>query len=146
MYRDINETVNENVEIDGYPFYAENITATEAYNRRETNRTSILNGTEHVSRGKYVVRDYSFTTTVFVPDNRPDVHDDVFREMMSKPCEVISPYMGGKFMAEVIIQKDIEEASPNHIKLDIQVIEIPDTESLIPGDTFFVPEDILSEE
>lgn len=146
MYRDINETVNENVEIDGYPFYAENITATEAYNRRETNRTSILNGTEHVSRGKYVVRDYSFTTTVFVPDNRPDVHDDIFREMMSKPCEVISPYMGGKFMAEVIIQKDIEEASPNHIKLDIQVIEIPDTESLIPGDAFFVPEDILSEE
>ncbi|MBR0272364.1 MAG: hypothetical protein IJQ68_10335 [Methanobrevibacter sp.] len=146
MYDDVNENVSENIEIDGYPFYAENINANEAYNRRETNREPIMNGTEHVSRGRYVVRDYSFSTTVYVPDGRPDVHDEIFREMMSKPCEVISPYMGGKFMAEVIISKDIEEASPNHINLDVQVIEIPGEDSLIPGDTFIIPEDKLSEE
>lgn len=146
MYDDVNENVSENIEIDGYPFYAENINANEPYNRRETNREPIMNGTEHVTRGRYVVRDYSFSTTVFVPDNRPDVHDEIFREMMSKPCEVISPYMGGKFMAEIIISKDIEEASPNHINLDIQVIEIPGTDSLIPGDTFIIPEDKLSGE
>ena len=145
MYDDINEGVSENIEIDGYPFYAENIKGNEPYNRRETNRTSIMNGTEHVTRGKYVVRDYSFTTNVYVPENRPDVHDDIFKEMVSKPCEVISPYMGGKFMAEVIIQKDAEESSPDSLKLDVQVIEIPGEESLIPGDTFVVPEDKLSE-
>lgn len=146
MYDDINEDVSENIEIDGYPFYAENITANEPYNRRDTNRESIMNGTEHVTRGKYIVRDYRFTTTVYVPEGRPDVHDDIFREMVSKPCEVISPYMGGKFMAEIIIGQDFEEASPNHIKLDVQVIEIPEKESLIPGDTFIIPEDKLSEE
>lgn len=146
MYDDVNENVSENIEIMGYPFYAENITANEPYNRRETNREPIMNGTENVSRGKYVVRDYSFSTTIYVPEGRPDVHDDIFREMLSKPCEVISPYMGGKFMAEIIIQKDVEEASPNHLNLDIQVIEIPGKESLIPGDTFILPEDKLSEE
>ena len=141
MYDDITENISENIEIDGYPFYAENITSNEPYNRRETNRTSIMNGTEYVTRGKYIVRDYSFETTIYFPDNRPDIHDQIFREMLSKPCEVISPYMGGKFMAEIIIQKDAEESSPNHLKLNIQVIEIPGKDSLIPGDTFTIPED-----
>ena len=146
MYDDINEDISENIEIDGYPFYAENISANEPYNRRETNRQPIIGGTEHVSRGKYVVRDYSFSTTIFVPDDRPDVHDNIFREMVSKQCEVISPSMGGKFMAEIKIEKDFEEASPNHIKYDFQVIEVPGTESLIPGDTFIIPEDVLQNE
>lgn len=147
MYEDIKEGVEPTVEIMGYPFYAEEITGNESYNRRELNRQSILGGTEFVTRGKYIVRDFSFTTTIYVPDGHPEKYDDIFEEMVSRPCEVISPYMGGKFDAEVIIQKTAPEASPNHIELDIQVKEIPDaTVSNIPGDSFTKPADRLVQE
>ena len=82
-----------------------------------------------------------------MPDGHPEKYDDIFEEMVSRPCEVISPYMGGKFDAEVIIQKTAPEASPNHIELDIQVKEIPDaTVSNIPGDSFTKPADRLVQE
>ena len=144
MYDDIVASVDETVEIDGYPFYAMEITANESYNRRETNRQSILGGTEYVTRGKYIPRDFSFTTYIHVPEGHPEKYDHVFEEMSSKPCEVISRYMGGKFMAEVIIQKSFEEATPEDIKRDIQVVEIPDEASRIPNDVFRVPENKLS--
>lgn len=146
MYSDIRTDVSETVEIDGYPFWAQEITANEAYNRRETNRQSILGGTEHVSRTSYVVRDYSFSTYVHIPEGSPDVYDDIFREMVSKPCEVVSPYMGGMFNAEVIIERTAEESSPEDLLLEIQVIEIPGSESNIPDDVVTVPEDKLQDE
>lgn len=143
MYEDLRPGVEETVEINGYPFYAQEITANESYNRRETVRQSILGGTEHVSRGKYIPRDYSFTTYIHIPEGHPEQYDSIFQEMVSKPAEVISPYMGGKFMAEVIIQKTAEEYSPEDLLLEIQVIEIPETDSLIMEDVFNVPEDKL---
>lgn len=146
MYDDLRPGVEESVEIDGYPFYATEITPTESYNRRETNRQSILGGTEHVTRGKYIPRSFSFTTYVHIPEGHPEVYDTIFQEMVSKPCEVISPYMGGKFNAEVIIQKTAEEASPEDIKLDIEVVEIPSMDSLIPNDKVVVPADKLESE
>lgn len=127
-----NVPVNENIEIEGCPFYAEDIQPTESYNRRELNRTSILGGTEFVSPGKYIPREFSFTTSILIPEGKPHVHDALFSEMMSKPCEVISPYMGGIFDAEVIIKKSPE--TPSSIHLDITVKEIPKTESNIPNE------------
>lgn len=138
MYSDAAITTSENISIMGIPFYAENINGEETFNRRETNRQKILGGTEHVTRGKYVSRKYSFTTMIYHPTGRPDVYDNLFREMMSKPVEVISPYMGGKFMAEIIIQRDTEEASPNHFTINVDVEEIPEINSNIPGETKFV--------
>lgn len=146
MYDDAFTKAEAPVEIDGYPFYAEEITSNEPYNRRETNRQSILGGTEFVTRGKYIVRDFSFSTHIHIPEGRPDRFDDVFREMVRKPCEVISPYMGGKFNAEVIIEVNAEESSPEDLKLDIQVIEIPDVISNIPGEEQFIPADELQED
>ncbi|WP_458456219.1 peptidoglycan-binding domain-containing protein [Methanobrevibacter sp.] len=141
MYDDIIEGVSENIEIMGYPFYAENIDGDESFNRRELVRKNILNGTQSVKRGKYIARKYTFTTTLYHPTGRPDAHDQILSEIMSKPVEVISPYMGGIFNAEVIFTKNIPESSPNHITLDVEVNEIPDKESRIPGEvSLVVPE------
>ena len=37
-------------------------------------------------------------------------------------------------------------ASPNHLELEITVKEIPTGESMIPNDTFIIPEDKLESE
>lgn len=146
MYEDIKEGVDATVEINGYPFYAEEITGNESYNRRELNRQSLLGGTEFVTRGKYVSRDFQFSTTIYT-GGHPEKYDEIFKEMVSKKCEVISPYMGGKFEAEVVIQKTAPEASPDHLDLDIQVKEIPDVSvSNIPNDKFIKPADKLIQE
>lgn len=139
MFKDIKAKVSENIKINGHPFYAENISSDEAFNRRELNRNSILSGTEVVTKGKYVPRSYSFTTTIYHPTNRPDSFDKILKEIVSNPAEIISPYMGGKFKAEVIIQKNIEESSPNHMVLDFTLTEIPNAKSNIPGEKFTVP-------
>ena len=145
MYKDIVNDVSETVEIDGYPFYAENIRSTNTYNRRELNRQKLLGGTEHVSRGKYLGREYNFTTDVYTEGN-PRVFDEIFQEMSNKPCEVISPYMGGKFMAEVVFEREDEEASPEHVRLDVTIKEIPEEQPNIPGESFTIPEDVLQKE
>ncbi len=146
MYSDLREGAEANIEINGYPFYAEEISPTESYNRRELNRQSILGGTEKVKRGAYVVREFSFTTHIYIPTGHPETYDTIFQEMVSNPCEVISPYMGGKFDAEVTIQKTAEEASPNHLELEVTVKEIPGQESLIPNDYLNIPADKLESE
>ena len=142
MYKDIVNGVNETVEIDGYPFYGENIRGDTSYNHRKLNRQKLLGGTEHVSRGEYMSREYRFETEVYTEGN-PRVFDEIFLEMCNKECEVISPYMGGKFKAEVTIEREDEEASPEHMRLEVTVIEIPEQQPNIPGESFVVPEDIL---
>lgn len=139
MYDDLREGVSESIEIMGYPFYAEQINPTEAYNRREREFTPILGGTERVTKGKYIHKEFSFTTTIFFPTGNPNAYDDIFQEMMSKPVEVISKYMGGKFNAIVQITPTFPENSPNHMDLDVTVTEIPNTKSAIPGESFTVP-------
>lgn len=127
-----------NVTIDGYDIIAEEITPTEAYNRRETVRHNIIGGTQTVIRTNYIPRDYTITTHLLIDPLYPDVYNNILNEWQSKPVEVVSKYFGGKFNAECIIKPDFNE-SPNYIKLEIQLIEIPDTESLIPDDVFKAP-------
>lgn len=140
MYDDIVEGVSESIKIMNQPFYAENIQATEGSNRRERNFNPILGGTEEVTKGRYVHREYTFNTTVYFPTGEPHAYDKLFDEMQSKPVEVISKYMGGKFQAAVVIQKSYPETSPNHMDLDVTVTEIPGRKSRIPGESFVVPE------
>lgn len=143
MYKDIVNGVSETVEIDGYPFFGENISGgNNSYNRRELNRQKLLGGTENVTRGKYMSREYRFSTDVYTEGN-PRIFDEIFLDMSNKPCEVISPYMGGKFNAEIIIEREDEEASPEHMRLEITVKEIPEQQPNIPGESFTVPEDVL---
>ena len=132
-----------NISLDGYQMIMETVSANETFNRRETIRHNILGGTMSVMRGNYLARDYNFTTHLLIDPNHPDVYDNILREWQSKPVEVISKYMGGKFNAEVIIKRNID-GYPNYIGLDIQVIEIPTKSSTIPNDEFTIPEDKIA--
>jgi hypothetical protein len=118
--------VEENVEIDGFLLYAEDITATESYNRRELLRTKILNGSEFVSKGQFIPREYTFTCQVDTPIDRPDIYDEIFAYMNNNPCQVTSRYMG-MFNAEVIITKTYNKGQAGLISLSILVREIPET-------------------
>ena len=138
MYDDIVSGVEATVEINGIPFYAQEITPQESFNRREILRHDIISGTQKVTKGKYIVRDFTFITYIHIPQDKPDTYDSIFKEMINNPCTVISPYMGGKFQAEVTIKKIAEESSPNDLKLEIHIIEIPD-KSNISGEKFTVP-------
>ena len=143
MYDRNVDTDNYNVSIDGYSMIMEEVTPNESFNRRETIRHQILGGTQTVMRGNYLPRDYSFTTHWLIDPDHPDVYDDIIREWQSRPVEVISKYMGGKFNAECIIKKS-PTTYGNYLLLEIQVIEIPSEKSLIPNDEFSIPKDTVS--
>lgn len=138
MYDDIVDGVSENIEIMGHPFYAENIQGEEPFNRREIIQKPLLNGTMVTKRGRYVQRKFSFKTTLFHGDGRVDAHDKILSEINSKPVEVISQSMGGKFNAMVTFTKDIPDGSPYHTNYDVDIIEIPDTTSNVPGENRLV--------
>jgi len=131
-----NTLTGTNIDIMGYPFYIESITTNEYYNRRDEVRNKILGGTEDVLRGGYIGRDFTITTHIPIDPNRPDVHNQVFREMMSKPVEVISPELGGKFMANIVVKPTHTKQS--HLELSIDIKEVPGKDSLIPGESKFV--------
>ena len=139
MYSDVQKGISESVTIMGVPFFANNIQSKEPINRRERNSTPILGGTVRITKGKYIRREYSFTTTIFFPTGKPHFYDNTFRKMMSKPVEVISEYMGDPFKAEVTIEQTFPENSPNHMELEINIKEIPGVKSKIIGETFKIP-------
>lgn len=126
-----------NIEIMGYPFYAEDVSPGEAFRRREYNFNSVVGGTQIVTPGQYVGLDFSITTHIPIDPNRPDMHKQIFQEMMSKPVTVTSPEIGGSFNAIVVI-KPVHETF-NSLKLDISIKEVPDSKSHIPGEKFVVP-------
>lgn len=126
-----------NLEIMGYPFYAESVSPTEAFRRREYNFNNIVGGTQKVIPGAFVGLDFSVTAHVFIDPDRPDEHNKIFQEMMSKPVEVISPELGGKFNAIVTIKPERDRL--NSLKLTIGIKEVPGKKSGIPGEAFTVP-------
>ena len=126
-----------NLEIMGYPLYAESVSPNEAYRRREYNFNGIVGGTQKVTPGAYVGLDFTITAHVFIDPDRPDEHNNIFQEMMSKPVEVISPELGGKFNAIVTIKPERDKL--NSLKLTIGIKEVPDSNSLIPGEEFLIP-------
>lgn len=126
-----------NLEIMGYSFFAEEVSPTEAFRRREMNFNSIIGGTKKVTKGEYVGLEFSVTTHVKIDPKKPNMHNKIFEEMMRKPVQVVSPDLGDSFKANVIIKP--ERASPRYLKLTINIKEIPDKESKIPGEQFTVP-------
>ena len=126
-----------NMEIMGYPFFAENVSPTESFRRREYNFNNLVGGTQKVTPGAYVGLQFSVTTHVPIDPNRPDEHNTIFQEMMSKPVEVISPEFGGRFNAIVVIKPEHEKL--DYLKLTIDIKEVPDSQSLIPGEEFTIP-------
>lgn len=127
-----------NLEIMGYPFYAEEVSPNEPFRRREYNFNSLVGGTQRITKGQYVGLDFSITTHIRVDPDRPNVHNKIFEEMMSKPVQVVSPETGGTFNALVTIKPEHE--TPGYLKVTISIKEVPDPgKSRIPGETFTVP-------
>ena len=139
MYHNHVATTDYNLSIDGFDIVAETISPNESFNRRETARKGIIGGTQTVIRTNYIVRDFTVNCHFMIDPLYPDVYDNIFREWQSKPVEVICKEMGGKFNAECTIKKSVDK-SPQFLKVDIQLVEIP-SDSLIPNDTFKLPSD-----
>ena len=114
----------ENVE-QTFPFYAEQITANESFSRRDLIRTKVMNGTEVVTQGDWIGRDFTFTCHVPIADD-PQIYDKYFQSMLHQPCKILSPNMGDMFDAQVTIKKEPMENHPNTLKLEVHVQEIPD--------------------
>ena len=133
-----------NLEIEGVLFIVENISYTNTLPKRTLNRMKVINGTEIVTNGEYTPLEFEITTTINVPVNRPDYYNDAFTELQSKICSVVSPLMGS-FKAELTI--NYEPATPESIKVRIQIKEVPGELSNIPGEKrFTIPEDKLETE
>ena len=125
---------NSGVEIDGFLFFPESVKADESYARREYKRTKIMSGGEFVTRGQFMPREYSFSTTLDIDPDQPNMYDKVFQIMENKPCEIDSPYMGDNFKAEVQIDKTHPKSAPASLKLDIKIKEIVTPKTTVVGD------------
>ncbi len=110
-----------------FPFFAEQITPNEAYSRRDLIRTKVMNGTEVVTQGDWIGRDFTFTSHIPI-DYDPTIYDKYFTVMLHQPCTILSPDMGNMFDAQVLIKKSPLENYPKTLTLEIQVIEIPNIE------------------
>ena len=142
LYEDKHD--NFNMQIEGYDIFAEEVTSDESFNRRETNRQYIMGGTQYVMRTNYIPRSYSFKTHLFIEPHRPDAYDSLFRDWCSRPVEIISPELGGKFKAELTIKR--EHRTPRMIEVTFQAVEVPERQSNIEDDFFLVPEDKITKE
>ena len=130
-------TENCNLEIMGYPFFVEEVSPSESFNRRDPVINNLVGGTAIVTKGPYIPLEFTITTHVFVDPDRPDEHNSIFQEMMSKPVEVISPEIGGRLNAIVVITPVHEKHGG--LKLSIKIKEVPDSTSNIPGESWVVP-------
>lgn len=126
---------NVGVEIDGFLFFPEEVSGNNTYSNREYTRTKIMSGGEFVTRGQYKPREFSFKTTLTLDPREPYAYDKVFEIMENKPCEVMSPFMGDTFKAEIEISKTHPRASPGALVLDITVNEIVEPKATLVGDT-----------
>lgn len=126
---------NSGVEIDGFLFFPESVKGEESFARREYKRTKIMSGGEFVTRGQYIPKEFSFTTTLDIDPNQPYMYDTIFAIMENKPCEVVSPYMGDVFKAEIQIDKTHPKASPSNLKVDVKVKEIVTPNTTVVGDS-----------
>lgn len=122
------------VEIEGFLFFPDEVSGDNSFSHRVYNRTKIMSGGEFVTRGQYEPRKFSFKTTLTLDPNEPYMYDKVFTIMENKPCEIICPYMGDNFKAEVEISKTHPQGSPGSLVLDINVSEIVDPKSTLVGD------------
>lgn len=137
LFDDNNAYANNNsgVEIDGFLFFPQEVKGDESFARREYKRTKIMSGGEFVTRGQYMPKEFSFTTTLDIDPNEPYAYDKIFQIMENKPCEVVSPYMGDMFKAEVQIDKTHPKASPSNLKLDVKIKEIVSPNTTVVGDS-----------
>lgn len=120
---------NQDIEINGYPMYAETISGSEPFIRREWSEKHIMNGTIQISKGQFVPRQYTFKTSLFITPEKINIHDEILRSMVIEPAEIICPAMGEPFKAMVSIKKDYTESTPESLSLEFTIKEIPNITS-----------------
>ena len=131
----IDSATCNSVDIDGFLFFADEISPDNSYAKREYNRTSIMSGGEFVSRGVYKPKEFSFNSSFEIDPSEPYIYDTVFSLMENKAggCEIISPYVG-HFWGEVSINKTHPESSPHIIEVEVKIKEIPKPNANLYGD------------
>lgn len=122
------------VDIDGYLFFPREVQGDESFSHREFQRTKIMSGGEFVSRGQYIPREYSFETIIDINPDELDEYLKIFGLMENRVCRVTSPYMGGMFKAEVMIDVTNPETSPHVIECKVTIKEIPSVMARLNGD------------
>ena len=63
-----------NIEIMGYPFYAEKVSADEAFRRRDYNTNQLVGGTAKITKGAYIGLSFTITTHIKVDPDNPVCH------------------------------------------------------------------------
>lgn len=96
--------MDQNVEINGYSFFAHDWKADESQEGHEINRLKIMNGTEAVTLGAYTPMEWSFKTHVLHLDEY-DKYDKMITELHDNIVEVFAPEIHDKFNAYCHITK-----------------------------------------
>lgn len=122
------------IDIDGYLFFPKQVDSDESFSHREFIRTKIMSGGEFVTRGQYIPKEFSFDTIIDIEPEHLDEYLNIFALMENKVCKVTSPYLGGMFNAEVMIEVTNPETSPHVIECKVKIKEIPDAMARLKGD------------
>lgn len=138
-----NLKTKSNLEIGGVLFIVEDISYTNTLEKRNFNRTKIINGGEVVARGDFVPIELEATTTLTVPAERPDIFSDAFNELQSDIQPVISSLVGN-INAEITI--NYEKKAPTAIKVKIHIKQVTEKTNIPGENNFIIPEDILETE
>lgn len=108
--------------IDGMYFYCKEISADEAFGRREVIETAIEGGKYvHTELGQYVPREITFTSVIVYPENKMSKYHEKFREIQNKKCEVVSSVLG-MFNAYVTLSPKWEH--PGTCEIEIKCKEV----------------------
>lgn len=114
---------DENIEIGGVSFVAEELTPEQSQGTRDIVITKILNGTAYVSQGEYLPMIWSFKTHLYYEQG--DEWNSLIRQLESEPQEIICPLIGEIFKAVVrIIRTPVNDGL---MQLEFKLTEIPDT-------------------
>lgn len=122
------------IDIDGYLFFPKQVEGSESFSHREFVRTKIMSGGEFVTRGQYIPKEFSFDTIIDIDPSHLDDYLNIFSLMENKICRVTSPYLGGMFNAEVIVEVTNPESSPHVIECKVTIKEIPKAMARLKGD------------
>lgn len=126
---------NGNIKIMGYYLRTENVQVDTAIPYRSLNTTKIFNGKEINTRGEWNGISFSFDSFLHVPAKKRNMYDKIFKEMMSKPVEVVSQDFGGLFYAQVIVKKNISNGNPHGLVVNFSVKQLPITSDYYPNTT-----------
>lgn len=111
-----------NIEIGGIAFTAEELTPEQSQGSRDVTVTKIFNGTCFVTQGEYLPMIWSFKTHLYYKTG--DEWNPLIRHLESEPQEIVSPLIGEIFTGIVRITRT--PVSPELMQLEFKITEAPD--------------------